>query len=76
MLVALVLVAVPPSGHEHLSLPAQQRRAAMLAAAAFTQRESFSHFWHWSATAAMIALMMNVEPITTLIAARFLCLKT
>ena len=74
MLVALVLVAVLPSGHEHLSLPASTiGKAAMLAAAAFYATGIILSFLALRfATAAMIALMMNVEPITTLIAARLL----
>lgn len=74
MLVALVLVAVLPSGHDHLSLPASTiGKAAMLAAAAFYATGIILSFLALRfATAAMIALMMNVEPITTLIAARLL----
>ena len=74
MLVALVLVAVIPAGHEHLTLPASTTgKLAMMAAAAFYATGIILSFLALRfATAAMIALMMNVEPITTLIAARLL----
>ena len=74
MLVALVLVAVLPGGNEHLILPeATKGKLAMMAAAAFYATGIILSFLALRfATAAMVALMMNVEPITTLIAARLL----